>query len=124
MVKFLSKHHVFEELCRTSGKWGLYISFSDLDTNDELISWEYGLFKAAPYLKTNEDMDYEHICVCEQICSDGWGILLFDTEEEMEKYYNLTVGDDGPTDTNPYNGDYRVYALTCDPIGQLLTENT
>lgn len=124
-MHILSRTKVFEELCRSTGKWGMYIHFCDDDDDDSL--WVDGLFKAAPYLDTSkcsEESEYERICNCEQICSDGWGIFLFDTEEEMDHYYQLTVGDDGPTKLNNYNGPFRVFALTCDPTGQLLTENT
>jgi len=41
----------------------------------------------------------------------------------LDAYYR-TVGDDGPTKLNDYNGPCRIYALTCDPFGQLLNENT
>ena len=51
-------------------------------------------------------------------------MLTFDTEKEMEKHYDLTVGDDGPTKYNSYDGECRVYALTCSNTGELLTENT
>jgi hypothetical protein len=54
----------------------------------------------------------------------GTCIVLFDTEEELLYAYNRTVGDDGPTKLNPYNGPARVYARTCDQDGNLITENT
>ena len=58
------------------------------------------------------------------ILSDQYGFLLFDTKEEMVLHYNLTVGDDGPTKLNKYNGKLGVYALTCNNDGELQTENT
>lgn len=70
---------------------------------------------AAPYLK------------CEklwQVQFAGVAYLFFDSEEELDRYYNKTVGDDGPTETNSYDGPVRVYALTCDPSGSLMNENT
>jgi len=88
-----------------SNKWCMYLSNSCDNYNE--------LHKAAPYLK---DLDYSLI-------NDNI-ILTFDTEEEMDKYYNQTVGDDGPTKSNPYNGSCRIYALTCSPDGEMLTENT
>ena len=48
----------------------------------------------------------------------------FDTENEMMDAYLDMVGDDGPTTRNPYNGDYRVYAMTVSNYGEILTENT
>lgn len=59
-----------------------------------------------------------------QTLVDGVAFLFFDTEEELKEYYNQVVGDDGPTEANPYDGPCRVYALTCGPDGQLLNENT
>ena len=107
-MKFYTHTDIFTELCRLNGKWGLYISFLDDDDLDEVI-------KAAPYL------DYfEH----GQILLEGSAIILCDTEEEMMNLYHQTVGDDGPTELNPYEGPVTVYALTCNPEGTLLTENT
>jgi hypothetical protein len=95
-------------LCKVSEKWGMYISFVDHTDLQEI-------FKAAPYLNTEAFL---------RTCVDGCAYTLFDTEEEMMNLYHQTVGDDGPTKLNPYNGPARVYALTCDPQGNLLTENT
>ena len=73
------------------------------------------LFKAAPYLDL-----YEHI----QVITDGVGYLLFDNKDECTQYYDQTIGADGPTQSNQYDGPQRVYALTCGPDGQTLNENT
>lgn len=83
----------------------MYVSTDEDQTFQENI-------KAAPYLANNY-----------QVLADGSGYLVFDTEPAMNAYYNLTVGDDGPTKRNPYNGPARVYALTCGP-GGTLNENT
>jgi len=104
-MELLDFHSVLIRLCKASGKWGMYIGISNGDFINEYL--------AAPYLKKNH-----------QVVTDGSGIALFNTEREMKKYYNMTVGDDGPTNANPYSGKVRVYALTCDPNGQLLNENT
>jgi hypothetical protein len=53
----------------------------------------------------------------------GEGFSVFDTEEDMNAFYDNIVGDDGPTKSNPYNGQIKIYALTCGPNG-LLNENT
>jgi hypothetical protein len=111
----LDSSEAFFALCKASGKWGLLISFHlDPDMDDS-----YGqLLKAAPYLDPERDF---------QVMADGFGIMLFDTESEMEVFYNLTVGDDGPTSSNSYNPGaegVRVYALTCNPEGQCHNENT
>lgn len=72
------------------------------------------IFKAAPYLNMD---DY-------QIIADEHGIIIFDSAEEMEHAYQQTVGDDGPTALNQYNGKCRVSALTCYADGSLGGENT
>ena len=101
---------IFQQLCEIRQRWGLYISF-DLESVDE----PNDIFKAAPYLEYDKHAE---------ILDGNRGIFLFDAEEEMEKYYNQTVGPDGPTEVNSYNGDCIVYALTCDPNGNMLSENT
>lgn len=109
-MKALDTHGVLGELCKAANLPGMFISF-DWNFDDGPAE----VFEAAPYLDPHEHG---------QILADGRGYLLFDDEEEMERTYWLTVGDDGPTETNPYNGKIRVYALTCSRSGQFLNENT
>ncbi|MFA6094147.1 MAG: hypothetical protein WC986_14510 [Elusimicrobiota bacterium] len=71
------------------------------------------ILKAAPYLDGHD-----------QVLCDQSGYLVFDTAEEMEKTFEQTVGDDGPTKLNTYSGPARVYAVTCGADGELQTENT
>lgn len=109
MVQKLEMIAVLQLLCKSTKKWGVYISFST----------EYNAFldivKAAPYLSLSDDA---------QIIGDGCGIILCDTEAEADAVFWSTVGDDGPTKTNKYDGPLKVYALTCNPRGALLNENT
>jgi hypothetical protein len=94
---------------RALGKWTLYLSF-DWEASD--------LIEAAPILASGlEDPDAVAFM-------DGWALFGFDTEEDARAAFASTVGDDGPTPSNPYNGPTRVYALLANPDGRLLTENT
>lgn len=70
--------------------------------------------KAAPYLS------YERNA---QLLCDEWGIIVCEDEAELDRLYRQTVCD-GPTETNPYSGPARVYALTCGADGQTQNENT
>ena len=111
----LNQYQVFQLLCKLTGKWGVQI-FPNYNQDDEFIPWqEYQ--QAVPYLDYDEDL---------QLIMDGFGIILCDTETEMNKIYRNTIGDDGPSiyGTNKYDGRCRVYACTCDPNGQILNENT
>jgi len=108
----IDKMEALRIMCRTTNKWGMYIGIGDwLDTPNFLDE----LVKAAPYLDNIEDY---------QIISDEMCYLLFDTEEEMDRIFEMTVGDDGPTRLNKYNGQVRVYAITCDNNGELMNTNT
>lgn len=107
-MKILSNMEILPTLCKAKKKFGMHINFCE----DQ--SWSETR-KAAPYL----DLSINH-----QIFIDGHAWLLFDSEEEMITYYNQTVGDDGPTVSNKYEGKATVYALTCSPTGGLLNENT
>ena len=80
-------------------------------------NWKYGkdIYKAAPYLKEKYP---DPLVIPEKL------ILTFDSEKEMEKCFNLTVGLKGPTKYNSYKGECRVNALTCSNTGILLNENT
>jgi hypothetical protein len=102
---------VLSPLCGAANKWGMYISFQTYPKYPDFDE----LKKAIPYLDMRKHG---------QIFAEGCGWFLFDTEKECEEAFWSTVGDDGPTKTNPYNGPVRVYAVTCAPNGQLMNENT
>lgn len=97
----------FQEICKVTKKWGLYISCSNEVDSAEIM-------KAAPYLNFDQSID---------LMFDGM-FFLFDTEAEMNKHYKLTVGDNGATKLNKYDGNARIYALTCSNKGELWNENT
>lgn len=104
-------HKFYEMLqlaCLHHKKFGMFISLNECNVQEFL--------QAAPFLASEPEN--------RQIYIQGWAILLYDSQEEMEKNFRQCVGDEGPTSENPYNGSARVYALTCDNEGQLLTENT
>lgn len=109
-MKILDQSTALSELCKATKKWGMFISFCIYPE----CSYSYSeLEKAAPYLKDQT-----------QFFADESGYILFDSEEEMWRAYDQTVGDDGPTESNKYSGPAKVYAITCDPDGQFGTENT
>lgn len=112
-MKVLDHIQTLEALCKATHKWGMYINLYSSDTV-EYSEYYCELFKAAPWLEGKNN----------QVIADESGFVLFDTEEEMNDTYERTVGDDGPTAKNPYNGRVRVYAITCDPEGQTMNENT
>lgn len=70
---------------------------------------------AAPYLSFEDDT---------QLISDNYGLLVFETEEERDEAFWQTVGPDGPTKTNKYDGPCSIYALTIDSDGITQNENT
>jgi hypothetical protein len=113
-MELLDEIKTLEVLCLHTHQWGMFISWNNLrqipaeDFLDELL-------KAVPYLNIQEYF---------QAIMEERAYLLFDTEEEMIRHYHMTVGDDGPTELNDYDGPLRVYAITCDPKGQLGYENT
>jgi hypothetical protein len=111
MTQFLDFNTTLEILCKSTKKWGVGIFCAQADDTDM-----QEVLKAAPYLTTQDNGL--------QIVADGFGYVLCDTEKEMEDIYGQTVGDDGPTGLNKYDGPARVYAITCDPEGQTRNENT
>ena len=104
-MKIFDTMELIQEYAKVSGKFCLYISFDNRLDYEEVM-------KAAPYLTQDQ-----------AIC-DGMYILTFDTEDELYKYFDLTIGDDGPTKLNSYNGEARVYAVTINDKGKIETENT
>lgn len=102
-----SSSDILSMVCKAQNKWGMYVGFAH-EAPEEIL-------KAAPYLEHDR---FFHVRF------NFGGYIFADTEEEILDLYSQTVGDDGPTDRNPYRGPASVYALTCDPTGQLITENT
>jgi hypothetical protein len=102
--------HVLAAMCVSHNKWGIYMSNS---FDGEISPLE--LKKAAPFLPEDELVNFWH---------QGFAVVLLDSEGEMRECYEQIVGDDGPTSSNSYSGPARIYAMTCDPAGRSLTENT
>ena len=101
-----------QTLAAATGKHAMYINIT-WPANDDVATSIDHVITAAPYLKDKG-----------QVLIDNSAFILFDDEDEMRQCYQSTVGDDGPTKLNPYNGPACVYALTCRPNGDLDTENT
>jgi hypothetical protein len=100
-------------LCKKTGKWGMYVCLGHKpgefpDNIDEYIG-------AAPYLKYPAN---------ETVLVNGFGYFLFDHRDDLDYAFDVTVGDNGPTMWNDYDGPASVYALTCGPDGVELDENT
>lgn len=68
--------------------------------------------QAAPYLGHNYGVLYEG------------AVIICENDAEQERLYEQTVGDDGPTGLNPYNGPVRIYACTISREGIVMMENT
>ena len=111
-MKKLNRFQAFQELCKATNKFGLYISFGwCLEDNIDMKE----ICSAAPYL------DFPKDC---QLLSEGQAVILCDSLDERNDLFEKTVGDEGSTKFNKYSGKATVYALTCDPNGQLMNENT
>ena len=97
MIKFLDKYELVHNFNELAGKHIMLLrfQFDPRDTDAE--------FGAVPYLNFEDHA---------QILMDGEGYVVADTVKELHDIYHQTVGDDGPTYKNPYNGPCLVYALT------------
>lgn len=95
----------FQSLCKYRKMHGLYVNYdSDMFGYNDIK-------QAIPFLTIDDFIQDRNV-------------FLFDTNEDCRKYFDLVVGDDGPTKSNKYNGEVRVYALTCNDHGEFITENT
>ena len=110
--QILTVTELMQLVAKTLKKPCIFLSFQFMDENAGLDD----MMKAAPYL--NWDKHGQHIM-------DGAAVIVCEDYDEQQRLYWMTVGDDGPTKTNPYDGKKaRVYALTCNAKGQLENENT
>ena len=94
--------------CRAERMWGIHLS------DQEFTASRTEIAKAVPFLDV---MGVDFLKGSEIL-------LLFESQEEMQRHFDLVVGDDGPTASNNYDGHARVYAYTISDEGQILTENT
>lgn len=111
-MHIMTQHDVVEYVARTLGKPCLYVSFgaqygADYDYTE--------ICKAAPYLS---------IVKHGQALIEGRAIIVCESEDEAYELFNQTVGNDGPTPANPYDGNARVYACIYSADGEPQTENT
>lgn len=100
-----------QALCRDARSPGAFVSISTAKADLELDE----LRRAAPWFDPMRDG---------QLYFDHEGFLLFDSEEEMQTAFDITVGDGGPTVINGYVGPVSVYMLTCSANGELRNENS
>ena len=111
-MKVLSHIDCLQAVARDVRRPCVYASFDPDIEFDELV-------EAAPWLgQLTADKESQRLLL------DGSGIVVCDDVEEQRRIFASTVGDDGPTATNQYEGHARVYVLTCSSTGNLLTENT
>lgn len=80
-------------LKKATNKFVLYVSWHD--NNAENVQ------KAAPYLS-----------ISDILTSNGYMYILCDSLDELNRLFDMTVGDNGPTKLNPYKGKTKVYACT------------
>lgn len=110
-MRTLDSHSLAQAFARKAHKPVLVLGFpSDILNFDEIK-------KAAPYLNQSDHNTMQGIL-------DGQLFIVCNSYKEMETLYDLTVGDDGPTAVNKYNGKCRIYALTISSTGEFLNENT
>lgn len=107
----IGEYSALQRLCKVQSQWGMLLSFynsSDGTTPDELR-------KAVPYLSEEEVF---------RLYTEETLFIFFYDKKTCVDCFEKTVGDDGPTASNPYTGTASVFALTCDPYGNLRNENT
>lgn len=112
-IEKLTLAELVQQHCKLAQKWAVVL-YPDLC---EEFDFEE-LRKAVPFLEINKkDKDDTQATV------DGLMIVLCDSEDECWRIFEQIHGDDKP-ENNDYNGPCRVYAWTCGPDGEILTENT
>lgn len=118
VLEDVDDHDFLALICKQERKFGLFLSDAyvpQTPTPGTFKKHHKEIRKAAPYLS---EVNAWTLLLKEKL------FILFDTEKEMNRAYEKTVGDDGPTKLNKYRGKVRIYAITCDNTGQLLNENT
>lgn len=115
-VELFSTQKLCEAYCRETGKWIVYMHFDE--TTETWGDGRAELLKACPILAEQDDSGQTL-----QTLMDGGGLIVCSDQEHATREYKRIVGDDGPTELNPYDGPARVYALLIGPEGWV-DENT
>ena len=110
LCKLTDSSEVLSALCIAKNAWGIYVSHCAFE-----IAPHNELNRAIPFLSEEDVIQLWH---------KGYMYLFFSSKEELDNHYNQIVGDEGPTELNDYDGEARVYALTCNPDGNSMNENT
>lgn len=110
----INNFDLLEWYCRGRRCWGLLISSKG--DNDGRRNKRKGLALAAPWV-VKDNFLFEDLLSGETV------FVHFDTESMAREAFDQTVGDDGPSRLNDYNGPVRVYACLAGPDG-VITENT
>jgi len=75
------------------------------------------------YTGKSSPVSYLNIEQRAQLLLDGHLFLLIPDVDYAMKLLRQTVGDDGPTELNPYDGPHKVYGFLAGPEGGI-SENT
>ena len=109
-MKLINWFDTYDLAAKALGKWCIVASCTAHD-------WLHpDAVKAAPWLASLDKGDLVHV--------DDRLFVAFDSEAECMAAFWSTVGEDGPTKTNPYDGYMRVSAIVISPVSGAVTENT
>lgn len=111
-TKILTSLDCLQELCKYKGCWGMLLCFPDISIGEYRHTYFGEVQKAVPYISMQDLFGM-----------GGNTMFLFGPCKEIESRFWQTVGEDGPTPENTYDGPARVYAITCDQNGHLQHEN-
>lgn len=95
-----------QQHCKATQQWAVVL-YPDATPDFEELK------KAVPFLDLYDDA---------QAITDGIMVVLCSSDNECWEVFNQISGTDMLE--NDYSGPCKVYALTCGPDGEILTENT
>src|SRR4249919_1611152 len=98
---------VIPHVCCTRGDWALYLSVSGQTPSVSELR------KCVPYLSYDD-----------AVTLLTGPVVIFGDKEDILRWFWATVGDDGPTKTNPYTGPAKVFATTWGDDGLGRNQNT
>jgi len=116
-MQILSHKDALQALCKATGKYGALISLDSADPKDRgVLNDQKTLQGAAPYLHPEDE-------AASDIFWENYGYLLFESRSEAWDAFFDTVGENGPTHTNPYKGPAIVNMWICNPLGCIFRDN-
>ena len=110
---------IWTNYCVMSEKWSVYVSLDSDNYYDNYIAEDRDILKRSSngriYLPIVNRFYNEGDIQMSNVIRQGYGTFFFDDEDECREFFEDMEHDDA---------EFPIYAMICNPDGEIITENT